>query len=136
LSFAAIFFSCKKTQNEQNDAPITPIVPVIDTIQLIVVDTINKQLLLGTWKPIPNQIDWRSRTFEKDSVYLVDGGNWGYQQFRNKWWWTGDTINFTWGGVYSGDWKLVKKLTNDSLVVLFGNKNRSSTSVPYRYFRQ
>lgn len=95
-------------------------------------NTLKKELIYGTWRPVPDQWDYRFRRYTKDSAYVVDGGNWGFQVWNNKWWWgTGDTLHFTWGST-TVHWQRVEKLTNDSLVIYYS----SSPLQQFRYYRE
>jgi hypothetical protein len=97
---------------------------------------INKQLILGKWYSDQKILDYKSFTYQSDSLLIADGTNISLGIIDFKWWWgTGDTIIIN--GASSVNigyvtWEKVLNLTTDSLVL---ELNTGTPNLIYRYHK-
>ncbi|QEE50167.1 hypothetical protein FUA48_11435 [Flavobacterium alkalisoli] len=94
-------------------------------------DGINQSFIYGTWYPNPdNPLDYASKYFGEDGVYIQDQSNFGLGQGVGQWEWVDDhTLKVTpVSGIVGGSVEAqVFKLTADSLVFISSSYRYSHT---------
>lgn len=94
-------------------------------------DGINQNFIYGTWYPNPdNPLDYASKYFGEDGVYIQDQSNFGLGQGVGQWEWVDDhTLKVTpVSGIVGGSVEAqVFKLTADSLVFISSSYRYSHT---------